>query len=50
VFGSLYEKYGMQDAAMEAYAKVKKPEGRTAPMSTWVLAQARLKTLKSVQH
>ncbi|HEY3626757.1 MAG TPA: DUF3857 domain-containing protein [Terracidiphilus sp.] len=45
VFGSIYEQYGVNDAAIEAFRKVEKPEGRIAPASTYVLAQARLKAL-----
>ena len=44
-FGSIYEKYGVNDAAIEAFRKVEKPEGRTGPTSTYVLAQSRLKAL-----
>jgi tetratricopeptide (TPR) repeat protein len=43
--GSIYEQYGVTDAAIEAYHKVEKPEGRIYPTSTWLLAQARLKAL-----
>ena len=43
--GSIYEQYGVADAAIEAYHKVEKPEGRIYPTSTWLLAQARLKAL-----
>jgi len=44
-FGSIYEQYGVNDAAIEAYQKVNKPEGPIAPTGTYVLAQMRLKTL-----
>jgi tetratricopeptide (TPR) repeat protein len=44
-FGSIYEQYGVNDAAIEAYRKVEKPEGRIGPTSTYVLAKARLKAL-----
>jgi len=44
-FGSIYEQYGVNDAAIEAFKKVEKPEGRIDPTSTYVLAQARLKAL-----
>ena len=44
-FGSIYEQYGVDDAAIEAFRKVEKPEGRIYPASTYVLAQARLKAL-----
>jgi tetratricopeptide (TPR) repeat protein len=43
--GSIYEQYGVTDAAIEAYHKVERPEGRIHPTSTWLLAQARLKAL-----
>jgi tetratricopeptide (TPR) repeat protein/transglutaminase-like putative cysteine protease len=42
---SIYEQYGVADAAVEAYRKVERPEGRVDPSSTWLLAQARLKAL-----
>jgi tetratricopeptide (TPR) repeat protein len=45
VLASIYEQYGVTDAAIEAYRKVERPEGRINPTSTWVLAQARLKAL-----
>jgi tetratricopeptide (TPR) repeat protein len=45
--GSLYEQYGVTDEAIKAYRKVEQPEGRIAPTSTWLLAQARLKALGS---
>jgi len=35
----------VNDAAIEAYRKVERPEGRIAPTSTYVLAKARLKAL-----
>ena len=44
-FASIYEQYGVNDAAVEAYKRVQKPEGRIGPTSTYVLAQARLKAL-----
>ena len=44
-FGSIFEQYGVNDAAIEAYKKVEKPEGRIDPTSTYVLAQSRLKAL-----
>jgi tetratricopeptide (TPR) repeat protein len=44
-FGSIYEKYGINDAAIEAYRKVEKPMGAIAAADTYVLAQARLKAL-----
>jgi tetratricopeptide (TPR) repeat protein len=45
-FGTLYEQYGMDDAAIEAYQKVEKPMGQIGPTSTYLLAQARLGALK----
>jgi tetratricopeptide (TPR) repeat protein/transglutaminase-like putative cysteine protease len=50
VFASMYEKYGIEDAAIEAYEKVSKPEGYIAATSTYLLAQSRLKALKSAVH
>jgi tetratricopeptide (TPR) repeat protein/transglutaminase-like putative cysteine protease len=44
-FGSIYEQYGINDAAIDAYRKVEKPEGPIGPTDTYVLAQARLKAL-----
>jgi len=49
VFASLYEKYGVEDAAIEAYQKIKKPEGRVQATSTWLLAQNRIKALKTAK-
>ena len=43
--GSIYEQYGVTDAAIKAYRKVEKSEGRIDPTSTWLLAQSRLKQL-----
>jgi tetratricopeptide (TPR) repeat protein len=43
----LYEQYGVKDAAIEAYEKVEKPEGRINATSTYLLAQTRLKALKN---
>jgi tetratricopeptide (TPR) repeat protein len=48
-FGALYEQYGVADAAVEAFRKVKKPEGTISPTDTYVLAQAHLKELKAAQ-
>lgn len=48
-FGSLYEQFGVNDAAIAAYEKVEKPAGRISPSDTYVLAQARLTALKA-QH
>jgi len=50
VFGSMYEKFGIEDAAIEAYEKVNKPEGYIAPTATYLLAQSRLKALRSISH
>ena len=44
-FGSIYEQYGVNDAAIAAYRKVEKPAGRIGVTSTYSLAQARLKAL-----
>ena len=44
-FGSIYEQYGVNDAAIEAYKKVDKPEGPIPPTATCVLAQMRLKAI-----
>jgi len=44
-FGSIYEQYGISDAAIEAYRKVERPEGPIDPIDTYVLAQMRLKAL-----
>jgi tetratricopeptide (TPR) repeat protein len=46
-FGSIYEQYGVKDAAIAAYSKVEKPEGRIDPVDTYVLAEARLKALRA---
>lgn len=50
IFASLYEKYGIDDAAIEAYEKVNKPEGYIGATSTYRLAQSRLKALKTGGH
>lgn len=45
-FGSIYEEYGADDAAIAAYRKVTKPESTPIdPTDTWVLAQSHLKSL-----
>jgi tetratricopeptide (TPR) repeat protein len=44
-FGSIYEQYGVNDAAIEAYQKVNKPEGPIAPTDTYVLARMHLKAI-----
>jgi tetratricopeptide (TPR) repeat protein len=44
-FGMIYEQYGINDAAIDAYRKVEKPEGPVSATDTYVLAQARLKAL-----
>ena len=46
-FGSIYEQYGITDAAIRAYGEVEKPLGRIGPTSTYLLAQAHLKNLGS---
>ena len=46
-FGSIYEQYGVNDAAIEAFKKVERPEGRIGTASTYALAQSRLKDLES---
>jgi tetratricopeptide (TPR) repeat protein len=46
-FGALYEQYGVADAAIDAFRKVKRPEGTISPTDTYVLAQAHLKDLKA---
>jgi tetratricopeptide (TPR) repeat protein/transglutaminase-like putative cysteine protease len=50
VLATMYEKFGVYDAAIEAYEKVKKPEGHIAATSTYVLAQSRLKTLRPASN
>jgi thioredoxin-like negative regulator of GroEL len=45
-FGSIYEQFGADDAAIAAYRKVTKPDSNPIdPTDTWVLAQVRLKSL-----
>jgi tetratricopeptide (TPR) repeat protein len=44
-FGSIYQQYGVNDAAAEAYKKVQKPVGRLGATTTYALAQSRLKVL-----
>jgi len=46
-FGSIYEQYGINDAAAQAYSKVEKPQGRISATSTYLLAKSRLKILES---
>jgi tetratricopeptide (TPR) repeat protein len=48
-FGAIYEQYGVTDAAIDAFRKVKRPEGTISPTDTYVLAQAHLKELKASQ-
>jgi tetratricopeptide (TPR) repeat protein len=43
--GSIYEQYGVTDAAIEAYRKVDMPPLRVGPTDTYVLAKARLTAL-----
>jgi hypothetical protein len=47
--GSVYEQYGVTDAAIEAFRRVEMPQARFDPTSTWLLAQERLKALYSVR-
>jgi tetratricopeptide (TPR) repeat protein len=49
-FGLIYEQYGVNDAAMDAYKKVEKPLGRFDPESNYLLAQAHLKAMISAAH
>jgi tetratricopeptide (TPR) repeat protein len=49
-FGSLYQQYGVDDAAIAAYEKVEKPTGYIHAGDTYLLAQARLKELKQSQQ
>lgn len=44
-FGSIYEHYGIKEAAIRAYSRVEKPVGQINPTSTYLLAQARLRVL-----
>jgi tetratricopeptide (TPR) repeat protein len=44
-FAMIYEKYGLNDAAMQAYGKVEKPDIAILTGSTWLLAQQRLQAL-----
>jgi len=46
-FGSLYQQYGVDDAAIAAYEKVERPQGHIYAGDTYLLAQARLKELKA---
>ena len=45
-FGRIYEQYGVDDAAVAAYQRVKRPDGFVDPIAPYVLAQARLKILQ----
>jgi tetratricopeptide (TPR) repeat protein len=47
LYGLIYEQYGAKQAAIEAFEKVKKPEGVINPVDTYVLAQRHLKALKA---
>ena len=47
-FGSLYQQLGVNDAAIAAFEKVEKPEGRVDPSSTYALAQTQLRALKAL--
>jgi hypothetical protein len=45
-FGYIYEQFGADDAAIDAYRRVIQPKSRPiAPTDSWMLAQARLKSL-----
>jgi tetratricopeptide (TPR) repeat protein len=44
--GSIYEQYGVSDAVIAAYRKVRRPDGRLSPDDTYVLAQMRLRALE----
>lgn len=46
-FGRIYEQFGVDDAAIQAYEKVEKPHGPILSGSTYLLAQSRLKSLKA---
>jgi len=46
-YASLYEQYGIDDAAIEAYEKVEKQVGHIDVASTYLLAQTRLKAIKT---
>ena len=48
-FAMIYEKYGLADAAREAYEKVEKPEAWASLVSTYTLAQERLKVLAAAK-
>jgi tetratricopeptide (TPR) repeat protein len=50
VLAIMYEKFGIDDAAIEAYEKVRKPEGHIWASSTYLLAQSRLKALRTAIH
>jgi Flp pilus assembly protein TadD len=46
-FGAIYEQYGDDDAAIDAYKKVEKPVGVIGSTDTFVLAQNRLRAFGS---
>jgi len=48
-FAMIYEKYGLDDAAIAAYSKVEKPESDLLTGSTYLLAQQRLAVLRTPQ-
>jgi transglutaminase-like putative cysteine protease/tetratricopeptide (TPR) repeat protein len=48
-FAMIYEKYGLDDAAMEAYSKVEKPDSAILTDSTYLLANQRLQALRNHQ-
>jgi hypothetical protein len=45
-FGSIFEQFGEDDAAIAAYHRVTLPDGALNPVDTYNLAQARLKKLR----
>jgi hypothetical protein len=48
VLGRIAEEYGVIDAAVRAYNRVERPEEEiNIPISSWVLAQRRLKGLSA---
>ncbi|MGB7984092.1 MAG: DUF3857 domain-containing protein [Terracidiphilus sp.] len=49
VIAGLYEQYGEKDAALDAYQKIKKPEGYASPAGLWSLTQLRIKALQSAK-
>ena len=47
--GMIYQQYGLNDAATEAFSKVEKPDDPVLGVSTYVLAQQRLAALRTPQ-